>query len=86
MTVLKKMILELHENFEEEIEGIEKYYSMAHTAEMAGYTAFAQYLYEMAKDEYSHALFIFESGKKQGIDISPECWRKLEEYKAILHL
>jgi ferritin len=82
--MLVNLLKELLKNLEDEICGIKKYLSLAHSAEMSGLDEFALYLYRMSQDEYKHAWFIAESCAKQGIEVDHECWVKLKEYRAIL--
>lgn len=72
----------LEEDFSEEIADSKKYLCMAKIANCAGDEYDNRYLLEMAKDEYTHALFIHDFMERHNIHIpeeKKECFDKLEE-------
>lgn len=70
----------LHEEFSEEIQGANMYMDMAEDAERLGHSETAYYLSEIAKDEYSHACYIYMYLNENNIPIDKEDsddWNKL---------
>lgn len=71
---------QLHEDFSDEIHDTNKYMDMAECAKQLGHDETAYYLSEIAKDEYSHACYIYMYLKEHGIAIDKEdadAWDKL---------
>lgn len=72
----------LVDDFEDEIDDSKKYLCMAKVAEKSGNEHDSYYLYEMAKDEYTHARFIKDFMEEHDIEIPEdheERYHKLEE-------
>lgn len=68
----------LQEKFAGEVHGADGYLNMAEAAERMGKYELAEGLYEMAKDEYSHADFIADTMKEHGVAASKEEWEAFE--------
>lgn len=83
--VLDKILNVLHDELKNEIEGASKYMELASMAEMAGLPRMHKYLMDIARDEFTHADFIFTTLKKSGMDISHECYKKLEELRVMVN-
>lgn len=72
----------LADDFEDEIGDSRKYLCMAKVAEKSGNGSDSHYLYEMAKDEYTHARFIRDFMEEHDIEIPEDQdsrYHKLEE-------
>lgn len=72
----------LQKDFAEEIADSKKYLCMAKIADHAGNEHDCHYLLEMAKDEYTHAVFIHDFMERHELDIPEEqemCYNKLKE-------
>lgn len=70
----------LHEDFTDEIHDANKYMDMAENAKRLGHDDTAYYLLEIAKDEYSHACYIYMYLNENNIPIDKEDsedWNKL---------
>lgn len=57
------------EEFSDEMKGCNEYADLAHQAKEAGDTTLAYGLYQMAKDEYTHAKFIHDYLIEWGCEI-----------------
>lgn len=75
MMTLYDITDKLYENFPDEINDANHYMDMAKSAHNMGHEELAHYLSEMAKDEYTHAMFIHHHLKESGIEM-PEEWHK----------
>lgn len=62
-----------------EIDGANGYLDMAEAAEKMDEDGLAKYLYEMAKDEYSHAKFIKYFLEKKHVSIAQDTYTKYDE-------
>lgn len=75
----------LQENFADEIADAKEYLFMAKIADHAHDEHDCHYLLEMAKDEYTHAVFIHDFMERHDIHIpeeEQECFNKLKEEMA----
>lgn len=75
----------LQEDFSEEIADAKKYLCMAKIADSADDEHDCHYLLEMAKDEYTHAAFIYDFMERHDLCIPEEhkeCYDKLKEEMA----
>lgn len=75
----------LQKDFSEEMEDSKKYLCMSKIADNAGDHHDCHYLLEMAKDEYTHATFIYDFMKRHDIcipEVHERCYKKLEEEMA----
>lgn len=75
----------LHKDFAEEMSDAKKYLCMAKIADHAGDEHDCHYLLEMAKDEWTHAMFIHDFMKRHELHIPEEheeCYCKLEKEMA----
>lgn len=75
----------LQEDFAEEITDAKKYLHMANIADRADNHHDCHYLLEMAKDEYTHAVFIYNFMERHDMHIpeeQEECFDKLKEEMA----
>ena len=71
----------LEKDFAEEIADSKKYFSMANIAEQARCEEDARYLLEMAKDEYTHAYFIYDFMCEHDINVPEHQKREFEDLK-----
>ena len=71
----------LKADFAEEIADSKKYFCMAKVAERAGNEHDCHYLTEMAKDEYTHAYFIYEFMHEHDIHVPEDQAGEFEELK-----
>lgn len=69
---MKDVHAEMKKDVKEEVHDCRKYTKMMQTAKMAGHDELAHYLYEIAKDEYSHASFLYDWLWKSGVEIPEE--------------
>lgn len=79
----KDVIGKLKEDLCDEIKDTKKYLEMSKVAEHAGHGKAARYLHEIAKDEYSHATFIYEYLIEEGIEIPEKDSLKYQELKTM---
>lgn len=87
MTTMEDVSECLQKDFAEEIADAKKYLCMAKIAGNAGDEHDWHYLTEMAKDEYTHAAFIYDFMKRHEMHIPEEheeCYHKLKEEMAEL--
>lgn len=71
----------LQGKFAAEVTDADGYMTMAETAEKAGKEDLARGLYMMAKDEFTHADFIADTMKENGISATKESWEAFEVLK-----
>lgn len=71
----------LCEHLEEELEDILEYHRFSEEAKDAGYEELGTWLYEIAKDEYSHAKYLHEHLKKVKYPIPNEHQIEAKFYK-----
>ncbi len=71
----------LYEHLEEELDDIMEYHRFSEEALAAGYDELGTWLYEIAKDEYSHAKYIHEHLKKVRFPIPNESDIEARFYK-----
>lgn len=69
----------------DEIEGSHDYLKMASCAEEMSYHNLSRGLYEMAKDEYTHAKFIMDTLLDNDIAIDSEQSAKFKELEGKIH-
>lgn len=81
MMTLPEITSILQEHLPDEIHDSKKYMHMAKSAEEHGNADLAGYLYEMSKDEFTHAEFIHGYLKETGIHIPDEQAVAFEELK-----
>lgn len=75
----------LQKDFAEEIADAKKYLCMAKIADHANNEHDCHYLLEMAKDEYTHAVFIHDFMERHDLCVPEEheaCYNKLKEEMA----
>lgn len=75
MMSLSEITDKLYEQFPDEINDANHYMDMAKSAYDMGHEELAQYLCEIAKEEFTHAMFIHHHMKESGVEI-PEEWNK----------
>lgn len=78
------MVVEkMKEDLGDEIEDCKKYLKMSKACEHAGHEKAAKYLHMIAKDEFTHARFLYEYLSEEGIDIPTEDAVKFQELKTM---
>lgn len=77
------VIGELKKDLCDEIGDSKKYMKMSKAMENAGRERAAKYLHAIAKDEYTHATFIYEYLSSEGIDIPEKDALKYQELKTM---
>ena len=78
------IINKLRSEFPEEVEDSKNYFMMAQAAENMGHYDVAEGLYEIAKDEYTHARFIKHFLKNTGEPIPEAECEKYHEIKKMI--
>lgn len=78
---MEELLKVMKTNFPEEVKDSETYFKMCKEANEMGEDELASFLFEMARDEYTHALFISEFLESQGHMLPPEQKKMWTEYK-----
>lgn len=83
MMTYGEVIAALKEDLCDEIHDTKKYVKMSKVMEHSGHEKAAKYLHAIAKDEYTHATFIYEYLSEEGIDIPEKDALKYQELKTM---
>lgn len=70
MMTLPEISKTLQGELKDEIDGCKQYYNMGMSADDMRHYNLSHYLYEMAKDEYTHAKFIRDYMKENHVEVT----------------
>jgi ferritin len=79
MMTMADIANKLHEELPDEISGANGYLDMAISAQEMEHFETARNLAAIARDEYTHAAFIYHYMMKSGIDVSEKCKKDYDE-------
>lgn len=79
MMTMEELTKAMLKDFGEEIDDANKYCDMAKAAEELGWDRTAEGFYEMARDEYTHAVFIKDVMETYRVPIPEEHHKKFHE-------